>query len=66
MNDSIFNLTSAPWTIVVLYTAIRLKIFTILADKKMTVDELALNCNARAHLLKPLLARVDISGSYIK
>jgi 2-polyprenyl-3-methyl-5-hydroxy-6-metoxy-1,4-benzoquinol methylase len=55
MKDNIFNLITSPWKIAVLTTSVRLKIFTILADKQMTVKELSSQCRAHSHSLEPLL-----------
>lgn len=41
MMNSIFNLLIAPWTTHVVFTAIRLKLFTNLADKTKTVEEIS-------------------------
>jgi len=55
MRNSISDLLNAPWTISVVFVAIRLKIFTILSNKMMTVEELSTNCRAIPHLLKAVL-----------
>ncbi len=55
MVDSIDNLLTSPWRSVVVLLAVRLKIFTILADKKMAIEELADRCQVIPHLLKFLL-----------
>lgn len=55
MKYSISDLLIAPWTTCVVFTAVRLKIFTILSDKMMTAEELSSNCRATPHLLEPLL-----------
>ena len=55
MRNSISDLLIAPWTTCVVFTAIRLKIFTILSNEMMTVEELSSSCKAIPHLLKPVL-----------
>lgn len=55
LRNSIFDILVAPWTTCVVFTAIRLKIFTILSNKLMTVEKLSSNCSTIPHLLKPLL-----------
>jgi 2-polyprenyl-3-methyl-5-hydroxy-6-metoxy-1,4-benzoquinol methylase len=55
MLNSISDLLIAPWTTCVVFTAIRLKIFTILSNEMMTVEELSSKCRAIPHLLKPVL-----------
>ena len=44
-----------PWTNRVLVTAVRLKIFTILADQAMTVEAISSMMGTAAHQLKPFL-----------
>lgn len=55
MKNSIFDLLVAPWATCVVFTSIRLKIFTILSNKMMTVEELSSSCSSIQHLLKSLL-----------
>ena len=55
MENTIYNLISAPWKTHVVFTAVRLKIFTILSNKKMTVKEIASECGGITVPLKPLL-----------
>ena len=55
MTNSILDLILAPWKISVLFTAIRLNLFTILSNDSLPVDEIASKCNAIPHTLKPLL-----------
>lgn len=45
----------APWTNRVLVTAVRLRIFTILADQGMTVEDLSSRMGAKTQYLKPFL-----------
>jgi predicted nicotinamide N-methyase len=45
----------APWTNRVLFTAVRLRIFTILADQSMTVEEISSGMGTATHHLKPFL-----------
>ena len=44
-----------PWTNRVLITALRLKIFTILTDQGMTVEEISSRMGTQTQHLKPLL-----------
>jgi predicted O-methyltransferase YrrM len=55
MENTIYDLISAPWKVNVVFTAVRLKIFTILSNQILTVEEIASECGAISHLLKPLL-----------
>jgi hypothetical protein len=55
MNDTIFDLIVTQWKTSVLTTAVRLKIFTILSDKQMSVEELSSHCQSIPRFLKPLL-----------
>jgi len=55
MLNSISDLLIAPWATRVVFTAIRLKLFTILANERLTVEELSSKCRAIPHLLKPVL-----------
>jgi len=55
MKDTIFDLLVAPWKSSVLTTAIRLKIFTILSDNLMSVEDLSSHCQSLPLYLKPLL-----------
>ena len=45
----------APWTNRVLFTAVRLRIFTILADQGMTVDEISPGMGTTTGHLEPFL-----------
>jgi predicted nicotinamide N-methyase len=53
--NTISDLVLAPWTTSVLFAAIRLKIFSLLSNKKMTIDELASKCQAIPGFLKALM-----------
>ena len=55
MENSIIELLAAPWKANVVFTAVRLRVFTLLSNKLMTAEELSLTCGARPHILKPLL-----------
>lgn len=55
MKDSILDVLVAPWTTCVVFTAIRLRIFTVLSNRMMTVENLSSECNTIPRLLKPLL-----------
>lgn len=54
-NNSISELMAAPWKIRVIFTAIELNIFSLLSDKTLDAEELAAQCEAVSHQLKPLL-----------
>jgi hypothetical protein len=45
----------APWTVQVVFTAVRLNLFTILAERMMSVEEIASRCGAISNRLEPLL-----------
>jgi predicted nicotinamide N-methyase len=53
--NTISDLVLAPWTTSAVFVAIRLKIFSFLSDKKMTIDELASKCQAIPGFLKALM-----------
>lgn len=53
--NSVFDLIVVPWKSRVIFVAVRLKIFTILSKKELTVEELAKECEAVPYLLKALL-----------
>jgi predicted nicotinamide N-methyase len=52
---SIMDILLSPWTTQVLFTAVRLRLFTILADKSMTAEEIASRLETTTRHLKPLL-----------
>jgi len=51
MMNPLSNLLTAPWTVSVISTAIRLKIFSHLSNNMLTVEELSSKCLAQPHLL---------------
>lgn len=53
--DNPLDMIFAPYSIYVLFAANRLKIFTLLAKRKMTADEIAESTGARSRLLEVLL-----------
>ena len=55
MKANISDILLAPWITGVIITAIRLKIFSILSDRELTVEEIASKCEAIPNRLKPLL-----------
>lgn len=55
MNNTIANLIMAPWITNVVYTAIRLRIFTIISEKEMTAKEIAGKSGTIPNFLIPLL-----------
>lgn len=55
MKDSIIDLLAAPWKTHVVFTAVRLRIFTILSEKMMSPEEVSSRCEAIPNLLKALL-----------
>jgi predicted nicotinamide N-methyase len=55
MKGTISDILLAPWITGVITTVIRLKIFSILSDGELTVEEIALKCKALPDRLKPLL-----------
>lgn len=62
MNNSIFDLLIAPWKTAVLNTAIRLKVFTVLSDRQISVKELATQTNANEIFLQPVLNALVCMG----
>jgi len=55
MRNTISNLVLAPWTINVVFIGIRLKVFSFLSNKKLTIEELASKCQAIPGFLKALM-----------
>ena len=55
MNNTIANLIMAPWITNVVYTAIRLKIFTIISNEKKSAKEIAALSGTVTNFLIPLL-----------
>ena len=52
---SLMDTLLLPWTNRVLFTAVRLRIFTILADQSMTVEDIASRMETETQHLKPFL-----------
>jgi len=52
---SIMEILLSTWTINLLFMAIRLRIFTILADESMTAEEISSRFETATHHLEPLL-----------
>ena len=55
MRDDVFDLLTTPWKTSVLTAAVRLRIFTVLADRLMSAEEIAYHTQTLPHLLKHLL-----------
>ena len=55
MKTTISDIMLAPWITGVITAAIRLKIFSILSDRELTVEEIASKCEAIPSCLKTLL-----------
>ena len=55
MKVNISDILLSPWITGVIITAIRLKLFSILSDREMTIEEIAEKCGAVPNRLKPLL-----------
>lgn len=55
MKATISDILLAPWITGVIITTIRLKIFSILSDQELTVEEIASKCEAIPNRLKSLL-----------
>jgi len=62
MNSSIFDLVIAPWKTGVLNTAIRLRIFTVLSDRQISVTELAAQTNTNKVFLQAVLNALVCMG----
>jgi predicted nicotinamide N-methyase len=52
---SLMDTLLSPWTNRVLFTAVRLRIFTILADQSMTVEDISSKTETETQHLKPFL-----------
>ncbi len=57
LKDNPLDVVFAPYSIYVLFTANRLKIFTLLAERQMTADEIAESTGAR---IRPLIGLLDV------
>ena len=55
MLNSIEYLTTAPWVTCVVFTAVRLKLFSVLSDRPLTLEKVASLCGAYPERLKLLL-----------
>ncbi len=55
MKITISDALLAPWINGVIVTAVRLKVFSHVADGASSIKEIAAKCNARPERLKPLL-----------
>ncbi len=55
MKANISDILLSPWITGVIITAIRLKLFSILSDQELKVEEIAAKCEAIPNRLKPLL-----------
>ena len=55
MLNSIEYLTTAPWVTCVVFTAVRLKLFSGLSDRPLTLEKIASRCGAYPERLKLLL-----------
>lgn len=62
MENSIFDLVTAPWKTAILNTAVRLKIFTVLSDRQMSAGELAARTNANEVILQAVLNALACMG----
>ena len=51
----LINLLTSPWTFIVVFATVRLKVYTILSEGKMDTGEISARCRCMPHLLKPLL-----------
>jgi SAM-dependent methyltransferase len=54
-SDNLIDFIFSPWSVYVLYTANRLKIFTLLAKEEMTIDEISSRTNTVPRYLEGLL-----------
>jgi len=55
MKNNVFDILLAPWITGVITTAIRLKIFSVLSDRELTADEIAIECKTIPQYQKTLL-----------
>lgn len=55
MITNISDILSAHWQIGVIVTAVRLGVFSIIADQKLELNEIAAKCNADSDRIEPLL-----------
>lgn len=52
---NISDIIAAPWTVYILFAAVRLKLFTALSDQQMTANEIAEKIGAKPRPMKGLL-----------
>jgi hypothetical protein len=62
MENSIFDLVIAPWKSEILNTAIRLQVFTVLADRQMSAKEVSDATNAHEVILQAVLNALVCMG----
>ena len=62
MENSIFDLVIAPWKSEILNTAIRLQVFTVLADRQMSAKEVSAETNAHEVILQAVLNALVCMG----
>jgi SAM-dependent methyltransferase len=62
MEELLSRLITAPWSTMVIFTAVRLNLFTILKDKYMTVNEIAVETNTHPHILEAVLRASESLG----
>lgn len=62
MNNSIFDLVTAPWKTAVLNTAIQLNLFTVLSDRQISARELAAQTNSNEVFLQAMLNALVCMG----
>ena len=55
MNQSLSHLITAPWTTMVVFTAVRLNLFTVIGDKSLTGNEIAVKTDSDSAKLEPWL-----------
>lgn len=62
MENSIFDLVTAPWKTAILNSAVRLKIFTVLSERRMRVEELTAQTGADEVYLQAVLNALVCMG----
>jgi SAM-dependent methyltransferase len=64
--NSISDLIAQPWSTFVLFAAVRLKLFSILGDREMRVEEIGGACGAPTHMLRALLDACVAMGLFTR
>ena len=65
MNEVLVRLLTAPWTTMVVFTALRLDLFSLLKGSNMTSAEIAAESDTHPDILEALLRACEGMGFYV-